>query len=49
MTLALALILKPLGVLLLFGSAIPFRILAQRFLKDGKLKRFLLFKIHDRF
>jgi hypothetical protein len=43
MELLLAMVLKPLAVLVLFGCiALPVRLLVQRRMKDGKLKRFLL-------
>lgn len=45
----IALLLKPLGALILFGCiALPGRILVQKYMKEGKLKRFLLLRIHDR-
>jgi hypothetical protein len=45
----LAVLLRPLGSLILFGCiALPGRILVQKYMKDGKLKRFLLMRIHNR-
>ncbi len=39
----LAIILKPFAALVLFGLiALPCRLLVQRHMKEGKLKRFLL-------
>ena len=40
--LALAILLKPLFLLLLFIPAVAVRVLVQRKMRDGKLKRFLL-------
>lgn len=43
MRLMLALALRPLGALLLFGCiALPLRIAFQRFCPEGRIKRFLL-------
>jgi hypothetical protein len=43
MELFLATALKPLALLVLFGLiALPARLAVQRFMRDGKLKRFLL-------
>jgi hypothetical protein len=45
----IALILKPLGVLFLFGCcALPFRFVVQKHMRDGRLKKLLLLRIHDR-
>lgn len=45
----IAILLKPLAALILFGCiALPGRILVQKYMKDGKLKRLLLTRIHDR-
>lgn len=39
-------LLKPFAALIVFGLILlPFRIAAQRWLPEGKLKRFLLFEI----
>jgi hypothetical protein len=42
MTLFLAALLKPIGLLLLFLPAAAARVVIQRKMKDGKLKAFLL-------
>ena len=43
MSLFLALLLKPLVILLVAGCVlIPVRLAVQRYMRDGKLKRFLL-------
>lgn len=43
MEFALAMALKPLGALILFGCiALPGRIAVQKWMKPGKLKTFLL-------
>lgn len=48
-TMAIALLLKPFGALFLFGCiALPFRFIVQRYMRDGKIKRLLLRRIHDR-
>lgn len=45
----IALLLKPFGALILFGCiALPGRLLVQRYMKDGKLKRLLLRPINNR-
>ena len=45
----IALLLRPLGALIMFGCiALPGRIFVQKYMKEGKLKRFLLLRIHDR-
>lgn len=39
----IAILLRPIGALILFGCiALPGRFLVQKYMKDGKLKRFLL-------
>ena len=43
----LAMLLRPIGLLVFLGMAYPFRILVQRKMKDGKLKRLLLRRIND--
>ena len=42
MSVFLAAALKPLALLLLFGVALCGKIAVQRWMRDGKLKRFLL-------
>ncbi len=44
---ALTMLLKPLGFLLLLGIAYPFRIWTQRFLPEGRIKRLLLRRINN--
>ncbi len=42
----LSILLRPFGALILFGCiALPGRLLVQKFMKDGKLKRLLLRRI----
>lgn len=43
----LTMLFKPLGFLLLLSAAYPGRLLVQRFMKDGKLKRLLLRRINN--
>lgn len=43
----LTMLFKPLGLLLLLGLAYPFKLLVQRRMKDGRLKRLLLRRIND--
>jgi hypothetical protein len=38
-------LLKPIGLLILFGSAYPFKVLVQRKMRDGRLKRLLLRRV----
>lgn len=46
MTWLLAVILKPIAGLILFGLVcLPARLAVQKWLPDGKLKRLLLYKI----
>lgn len=41
-----ALLLKPVAALVMFGCfGLPGRLLVQRYMKDGRLKRVLLLKI----
>jgi hypothetical protein len=45
----IAILLKPFGALILFGCiALPGKLLVQRYMKDGKLKRLLLTRIDGR-
>jgi hypothetical protein len=46
-TVVIAMIVKPFVALILFGLiCLPARIIVQK-MRDGKLKRFLLFRISD--
>lgn len=48
-TWVLAVLLKPFAALFLFGViCLPFRLLVQRRMKDGRLKRLLLLRISGR-
>jgi hypothetical protein len=38
-------LLKPIGLLVLFGAAYPFKVLVQRKMRDGKMKRLLLRRV----
>lgn len=42
----LTMLFKPLGLLLILLIALPFKLAAQR-LPDGRLRRFLLFRVSD--
>lgn len=44
--LALTLLLKPLGLVLLLLSAYPARLLVSRYMRDGALKRLLLRRVN---
>lgn len=44
---ALAMLIKPLGLILLLAAAYPFKLLVERYMRDGKLKRLLLRRIND--
>lgn len=43
----LALLLKPLFLLLIAAAVYPARLWCQRHLKEGRLKRVLLFRVSD--
>lgn len=48
-SMTIALLLKPLGVIVLFGCvALPGRFLVQRFMRPGRIKELLLLRIHGR-
>lgn len=45
----IALLVKPFLLLILFGCiALPGRIAVQRYMREGKIKRLLLYRIHNR-
>lgn len=44
---ALTMLVKPLGLILLLSAAYPFKLLVQKFMHDGRLKRLLLRRIND--
>lgn len=44
---ALTMLVKPLILIALFSMAYPFKLLVQRKMKDGKLKRLLLRRINS--
>jgi|JI6StandDraft_1071083.scaffolds.fasta_scaffold1434000_1 hypothetical protein len=44
---ALTMLFKPIGLLLLFGFAYLFRVWVQKGMRDGKLKRLLLRRVND--
>jgi hypothetical protein len=49
-TFLLALLVKPLVSLVVFGLiCLPARLAVMRFMREGRLKRLLLHRIHDRY